>query len=485
MSRTLSLNGRSLLRRLVQEESGQTIPFAAVMLLTLLSLTGFVVDVGRCLEAHRELQATTDAAALAGGSSLLTNNAVAVATEYSAVSGNLNASANLTGVTMASGYPKIVCLSTLTSEGMACASPSNGNAIQVRQQITFPLTLLRLVGLSSIQMTAEATASATGAARAPYNIAIIVDSTGSMNSIDSDSSCGSTRISCALAGVQILLQNLSPCAADLTTCGPATNGVVANPVDQVALYTFPGLSSSSQTQYDTDCSSSTKPSGSYYNESANSAIGSAPVNPPLYQIVPFSSDYRTSDATTQLNSASNLVKAVGGVSGCTGLQATIPLYTYFAGVIYAAGYDLYQQQLKYPGTQNVLILLGDGDANAPASNLPKASTTSGQFASSVSECKQAVDMAQLAYKSFNMRFYSVSYGAAPSGCSTDKATPTTPCATMQGMASLPQYFYSDYTASGASSNCIAASHSTTNLNTIFSQISGELSYSRLIPDDTT
>ena len=181
----------------------------------------------------------------------------------------------------------------------------------------------------------------------------------------------------------------------------------------------------------------------------------------------------------------DLVRAVGGgPSGCTGLQATIQYSTYFAGVIYAAGYDLYYQQQANPGTENVLIILGDGDANAAAKFMPNASTSSGTFASTVAECQQAVDMAQLAYKSFGMRVYSIAYGAAANGCRTD-TNGITPCQTMQGMASRPEYFYSDYTATGAQSSCVSPLHSTTNLNQIFTMISNDLSYSRLIPDGTS
>ncbi|MGI4756504.1 MAG: hypothetical protein ACRYGF_06605 [Janthinobacterium lividum] len=406
-----------------------------------------------------------------------------MATQYSAVAGNLNASSWLPGVSMVSGYPKILCLDTLKTAGEACASPAGGNAVQVRQQIVFPLTFLKLIGINSLSMSAQATASATGASRAPYNVAIIVDSTGSMNSTDSDSNCATTRLKCALTGVQVLLQNLSPCAANLTNCGTATNGNVAYAVDRVALYTFPGLSSSSQAVYDYDCSSSA-PTGSYYYEGANSSIGGSPTKPPVYQIIGFSSDYRSSNSSTALNTNSNLVRAVNGLSGCTGLQATVPYNTYFAGAIYAAGYDLYYQAQANPGTQNVLIILGDGDANAPAKYMPNASTTSGTFASTINECQQAVSMAQLAYKSFGMRVYSIAYGAAANGCSTDNGS-ITPCQTMQGMASRPEYFYSDYTATGASSSCVSASHSTTNLNQIFTMIANDLSTSRLIPDNTT
>lgn len=466
-----------------KDDSGQVLVSVAVMLVALLGLTGLVIDLGRCLTARRQLQASTDAAALAGGSVLPSNNAVNVAIQYSAVAGNLNASNQLAGTTMVNGYPRVLCLNTLTNAGIACGTPANANAIQVKQQMVLPLTLLRILGINSLTLGAQATASMTGASRSPYNIAVIVDTTPSMNTVDSDTNCSTTRISCALTGIQVLLQNLSPCAANLPNCGAATSGNVTNPVDQVALYTFPGLSSSSQAQYDYDCSNST-PTGSVYYEGKNTAIGSYPVTPPYYQIIPFSSDYRVSNSTTSLNASSNLVRALGGAPGCTGMQATVQVSTYFAGVIYAAGYDLYNQQQRRPGTQNVLIVLGDGDANASTRYMPNASTTSGTFASTIGECQQAVDMAQLAYKTFNMRVYAISYGAAPTGCSTD-TNGITPCQTMQGMASRPEYFYSDFTAAGASSSCISASHSTTNLNQIFTQIANSLSLSRLIPDNTT
>lgn len=471
------------LRRILQETSGQVLPFTALILLVLLAMTGFAIDVGRALIAHDQIQTTTDAAALAGGGTLPSTDATSVATQYSAVAGNLNATTALPGVSMVSGYPKIVCLSTLTAQGIACASPAGGNAIQVKQQIDLPTTFLKLIGINSVHLGAQATASATGSQRAPYNVAIIVDTTTSMNNTDNDSNCASTRIKCALAGVQVLLKNLSPCAANLANCGTATNGNVASPVDRVALYTFPGVSSTSQAALEYDCSSSTTPTGSKYNEYANS-LYSSPTQPPIYKIVDYSTDYRTSNSTTSLNVNSNLVKAVGGVSGCTGMQATIGYGTYFAGVIYQAAYDLYFLKQNTPNTENVLIILGDGDANAPSRYMPNASTSSGTFASTVKECQQAVNMAQTAYQSFGMRVYSISYGATASGCSTDNGA-ITPCQTMQQMASRPEYFYSDYTASGASSNCISASHSTTNLNQIFSMIAGDLSSSRLIPDNSS
>jgi hypothetical protein len=56
---------------------------------------------------------------------------------------------------------------------------------------------------------------------------------------------------------------------------------------------------------------------------------------------------------------------------------------------------------------------------------------------------------------------------------------------MQAIASATQYFFSDYTQSGSSSNCISASQPTSNLNQIFTDIANDLTVAKLIPNNTT
>jgi hypothetical protein len=55
---------------------------------------------------------------------------------------------------------------------------------------------------------------------------------------------------------------------------------------------------------------------------------------------------------------------------------------------------------------------------------------------------------------------------------------------MQGIASSPQYFYSDYTATGGTTGCVSDSQPTTNLDQIFLDIATDFTASRLIPDNT-
>ncbi len=464
--------------RFFRAEEGQATVLLASMMIMLLAMTGLTLDVGKALFTYKVLQSTTDAAALAGASALPASTATTTATKYSAVAGNLNARMNLPGVTMVAGYPKVKCLGTISSDGISCGAPSNGNALQVRQTITIPLTFMRVVGISQLTMTASATAAAKGAQRAPYNVAIIVDSTGSMSGTDSDSQCNDSRLNCALAGVQVLLQNLSPCSPALSDCGSASNGVVNKPYDRVALYTFPSLYSTTDAQHEYDCGG-TAPQVNYYTDgSLNKYTGPASV----YKILDYQSDYKTSAATTTLNPNSNLVKAVHGVPGCKGMQP-INMYTYVAGVIYAAGLDLINLDNSDSTHQGVVVILTDGDMNTPAKYMPNADTTSGNYASSAKQCAQADGLAAYA-NYYSVRVYAVAYGATDSGCSTDTSGQT-PCQTVQALASSPDYFYSDYTSTGGSSTCVSSSHPSNNLKDIFKQIANSLSTGRLIPDNTT
>ena len=172
---------RSLLIRLTtfrSDERGQALPIIAFALVILTGMCGIGVDVGRCYFVYRQLQAATDAAAMAGAAALPDSNATTVATNYSAVAGALNARTSLSGATMVSGYPKVVCLTTIKNQGISCPTPSNANAIIVKQQITIPMFFLRVVGKTSQLIGASATASMRGANPTPYNVALILDTTG-------------------------------------------------------------------------------------------------------------------------------------------------------------------------------------------------------------------------------------------------------------------------------------------------------------------
>jgi hypothetical protein len=200
----------------------------------------------------------------------------------------------------------------------------------------------------------------------------------------------------------------------------------------------------------------------------------------------FVSDYRSSNSATTLSSSSDLVEAVGGKSGCTAMAGPSGEGTYYAGVIYAAQAALTAEATKYPGTQNVMILVSDGAATSSSSQMATGTqsttiaTSGGTYPSYNNECQQAVTAAQYA-TNHGTTVYTVAYGSPSTGCTTDTGSYTSPCYTMQQMASSTATFYSDDNQSGTTSSC-PAGKSVSAISNIFTQIAGNLTVARLIPN---
>jgi len=504
-------NSGSLIVRLLKDQSAQMLPIMALMVVVFMGIAALSVSVGSTYVQQHELQSSANAAALAGAQQLPDANAATAAGTYSSGSGDNNSNQYLPGVTSTA---TLECLTTLTNMGIICVAPANANAIQVKQTITVPVLFGVFGGLFGAKSTTTLTAIATAAARAgasvsPYNVAIIVDATGSMSDTDADSQCSSTRMSCALQGVRVLLQALSPCSGALSSCptpatanSPVDGGYnVAGSVDRVALFSFPNVSTTNFADA-YDCSSSNATSEPYTFPTAG-ADGYTILASSTYEMVGFSSDFKTSDTAATLNAApkanagNDLVKASGGLSGCTAMGNPGGEGTYYAGVIYAAQDALVKEQASYPGSQNVIIIISDGDASSTydgkdSGAMAGASTTGTTYPAVKQQCAQAVTAAQnVATKNafgngaVPTRVYSVAYGAEATGCDLDTSPSITPCATMQGIASAPQNFFSDYTATGGSSDCISASRPTSNIPEIFTIIAGDLSKAHLISNGTT
>lgn len=526
---------RSGVDKFLRNESGQIVVLAAVMMVALCSAMALVIDVGRLMYSQRELQESTDAAALAAAGALQIYKSSGTATSagqlFGASTGQNNASSNLGTVSMMPGSPALKCLQTLLAQGVACIGAAPYNAVQVKQQAVVPMYFAGLLGHSTVTVTASATAAVNGGAPTPYNIAVIIDSTLSMNENDSD--CGNTQMQCALNGFQILLKSLNPCAQQQKTCTIA-NGMSANSVDRVSLFTFPSVLTSTLS-IDSSCTSAV-PNGyphdpvvgnivmppfspyggiatatSYWFPTpgalaagTGSAYGVNPTNSVVsstYQILPFMSDYKTANTAPVLNPASTLVKAAGGVANCGGLAPSNydGVYgTYYAAVLYQAQSALIAEQAQFPGSQNALIILSDGNSTAPQTFFDTSNkttyydyyagaTSTGLYPSWVGECGQAILAARAAAVA-GTRVYSVAYGSPPTGCDSDAGAGSypniSPCNTMAAIASAPQYFYSDYNQSGSNSTCVA-SQPVTSLSGIFKAIVADLSTPRLIPDNTT
>ena len=510
--------------KVARNEHGQIFPFVAVLMTFFLCMCGFVIDIGRVYISYQQLLASTDAAALAGGQALGAANST-VAQVKTTVSTYASASVNsqtgvVTGVNPSGNMTNLAvstylgCMTGL-SPNIPCYGAGSYNAVKVVQTASLPMTFANFFGTHTVALSATATASMSGAAATPYNVAIIVDTTASMSDADTGSTCTTTRLACAEAGVATLLAELAPCP-NSGNCS-ISNNVSTNAVDRVALFTFPGMTTAT-TANDTTCPTSDPDTQNVYTFPSSTVSSTASGNstltvstttkgktttktiPMTYMVSTglgdangFVSDYRTSDTAATLNATSPLSIAIGkGKSGCSGMGDPGGAGTFYAGVIYAATDALLAEQAANPTAQNVMIIISDGDASSAQNQMAGGSgapgtgsinaTSNGTYPSWRNECHQAVTAAGVAAAQ-GIRVYSVAYGAKSSGCSTDSPA-ITPCQTMKGIASNPGYFYSDYSSSGSGNDtsCAGSGASTTSITQIFQDIYFSLGHGRLLPN---
>jgi Flp pilus assembly protein TadG len=402
---------KSQINTLLHDECGQALVWMALLMVLFLGMCGLTVDVSYALAMQRKLQASADAAALAGARTLPNSNYSSVALSYSSVKG----SANEYGFAIDTPAVTGKCLATVSDWGNPCSATSP-NAVTVTQSATIHTFFAAILGFKTLRISATATAS-RGANPQPYNIAIILDTTPSMDL--PDPYCGNlTQLQCANQGIQTLLSGLAPS------------------LDSVSLFTFPNVSTST-VGYDFDCSNSgptahpyTFPSTTATNLSTMPYKSGFSTVQMTYQVTGYLNDYRTSDKATSLNTVSNLTKAVGAKSNCTGIQ-TSNQNTYYASAIYAAQASLIAAAAANPGTQNVIILLSDGNATGKNSgsfhdfSTGTESTTvansSGYYPSWVGQCGQGIEAAKYAsnYRGNPTQVFTIAYGA-PTTSSTDK-----------------------------------------------------------------
>ena len=473
----------AIFRGILKDERGQMLIWAAMTLALFLGVGGGLsVDLGRAYVIRSQLQNAVNAAALAAANqayyvnSGATTGATNMATTWSAASTDNNA--NDVAATVSAPVVTLKCVSTIMASG-SCSTESILNAVQVTQTATINTYFMKLFHVSSLTVTATATASMTGPPQ-PWNIAIILDATGSMSTKDSNCS-NVTEFQCAANALELMLGKLNPCPNGASSC--------STPYVRVALFSFPPVTSGSVGK--DICSSSGTPSFTMYplpNPSAttftpqitytSSTYGSWTGT---YEITygasdadsnGFVSDFYSSSASNHLNTSSSINKALGaGSSGClhvdqslgSGAGGLYPYYptnatgigvTYYASAIYSAQQALAAEQKLYPNFHNAIIFLSDGQANMYDGNgtnykngvstgcsggscsydssdgtdgaFPRSFTSTtglytltgtGLYPDSTDECQQAIMAAQYATNQ-GTRVYGVAYGAEQSGCGT-------------------------------------------------------------------
>jgi Flp pilus assembly protein TadG len=437
----------SFVRDLWRDRRGSIAIIAGVTMPVLLGLGGLSVDMGNVLLAQNQLKAATNAAALAGADALILPNATATTATAAAQSwAAAHPVANLT-ITSVSAVAK--CAKPIAT--MPNCTPSNPNIVTVTQTATVPAFFAKVVGFTGpFTISAASSASKAGGTAVPLNIIVVLDATQSMNTADAGCAVPGvshpTREQCALYGIQEVL------------------GVMVPPEDKIGLMAFPGYSSA----LTTPCTK-TKPGAvaPYYTPGI------------VYTVVGLSTDYN--DGSGVLNTASNLVKAAGSAPSLAPcFQAQGGEGSFLAESITAA-------QAAFPqatGTQNVMILLSDGDATTTYSQMYclvigpikvcPSPLAPAWVSHGAAQCDQSVAAATAA-KAAGTWIYSVAYDSPTSACASGGTY--TPCTEMQHIASDPtRFFTTNATCSGGSSPNVASS-----LPAALLQIAYSLNKARLIP----
>ena len=529
----MTRTSKSVLRRFIAGQRGAvSVWYAFLIPIMAGGVGGLVVDAGYAYTCQYQLQNSADAAALAAAAQLPAATAAqSSGLAFSAKPGNLNAYPILNKPLALTDTNTVVTPGCVSIPNLpACGGSIGSNAVQVTQTTTIPTFFMKVLnvfgvkGLGSITLTAKSTAIMRGAQRGPYNVAIVMDATGSMSYPDGGSNCSGTKAQCAEEGAQILLSQFSPCLPGLANCGAVTNGNVDNPVDEVSLFTFPAYSAGTQMSYDQVCSATQTSTNPWpyplikypddksfakvpHSNPAIPAITAANLKTLVdrYQAVPLVSNYRPSDgpasgtdpltiATSGVDSSNpSIVNAVGGNSyfggnKCTGAYVCAQyttaghpgcVSTFFAGALFTA--QAYLAANSRPNATNVIILLSDGDANGGSMGSGNL-TASGDYPDNNYQCRQAVDVAKAA-KASGTKIYTVGYGVASGGCSTDHGT-LNACSTLRSIASADSKFFVDTSSvkcSGATS--VTMNGKTNSLSAIFTAIAGDLTLPRLVPNN--
>ncbi|MGO9433058.1 MAG: TadE/TadG family type IV pilus assembly protein [Terracidiphilus sp.] len=493
--------GNFLLKRSLDDQSGQALPWMALLMVLFLGMAGLTIDLGHAYVCYRELQTSTDAATLAGAYAMTLAGATSTTVDnqvkaYSSLitgagtTSGAGANADLTLESVNLNTPVLSCVTGSSYVNSPCTASATGdNVIQVTQTAHVTMWFIQAIKAfgnktpAFIPLTTTSTAAIQSGANAAMNIAIVIDTTASMNDTDNDANCGQTQLYCALEGFRTMLGELSPCTQG------STSSNCKGAYDQVSLFTFPNIQANNSSD-DTSCPTS-NPSIPPYSvtpkPSTTNTTWTAPTGTnPTYQISTYEDDYSASNqAGSGLATSSPLAIAAGAntTKNCGGLQAPGGDGTYIAAAMYAAITSLQYEGHSNPSAKNALILITDGGANS--SNFGSGFNSSGAtYPSTVDQCTQTVAAGQYA-TSLGITVFTIAYGASQntSDCSTDKGSyAITPCTELQDTASNAADFYSDATAQENKGACTSSSNPSLNLNGIFSNIQSKFTQARLVPN---
>ena len=451
-------------------QRGSIAVMAAALMIPIVGLTTYAIDIANINYNQNNLQIAVNAAALYGGQQIGAGSTTTTTDTETWLGNYFNTNPLSGNSSLISGT--CCTLGNLGAPYVTAGNTTN-NAIKVTKSATVNLFFGALIGTKTNTIKATAIAIASGGVAKPVNVMLILDTTASMTSSNSGTSCSlSTALNCELDGAYKILSQLNAIS------------------DNIGVVTFPPTSTAPSTSVNSSgCSSSPAYIAYMYNNIASDTTGSYSTlaaaennNQTLNSMPPYMS-------LGILNYAgSPIVNAIKGTSSTTsGCLKALGTSTYLAQALYVAqdnlcklsGYvvggvtggvankcNTFATQLDthngtgttsystYSGAsataanglKNIIILLSDGDSNSGALNYPTGTKTRpspisvsvipGTYSDTAllapayydrNECQQAVIAANVA-KTASTTIYSISY-ASPNNTNTASSSTGMPCPT--------------------------------------------------------
>jgi Putative Flp pilus-assembly TadE/G-like/von Willebrand factor type A domain len=319
---------------MLRDERGQSLVIVVLFLVVLLGIAALVLDVGHAYLVQRRLQASADAAALAGADGLPTvAAATALANQYGA--GGNNVPSGVDNVQMS--------VSTSCISSAPGCSPAN--AVSVTESATVPTIFAKVLGIGSLKVHAAATACSPCASR-PLDIMLVLDRTGSMCTTDTgaDDHPQCTDMANARDGLLAFLGIMDPSidhigfavlppASSTSSACPYTAGAYTSPNDHYVLVPLTSDYASLTTAI--NC---VQPNGttSYANalESAQAELAKDG-RPGVQKVIVFMSDGAANTGPTSYPQSSpyRATPCHQGIASSQAIQAA-------GTIVYSIGYDV-------------------------------------------------------------------------------------------------------------------------------------------------